>query len=159
MLVTALLRAESAHQLLEIEAPRSGSKLQCEIGGTVARSSPKSCPSGHSLCDITCHWVCASTKYNVGGTALGPTFAVGMPLTSLVVHQVLCSQSRQRKTAKAMHPHPLWQHQESTQISAPLLCMHTCKACFCCHWTCLSCGSTSNQLGCPLGSVLTKQPA
>ena len=63
--VTALLGAGSA-PVVEVEAPRSGSKLQCEVGGTAAFSLGKEPlhipPQGLStrdvgFCDATHHLV------------------------------------------------------------------------------------------------------
>ena len=43
---------------------------------------PQEVPPGRVFCDISCHLFCMLSKYTAVGAALGPTSAVGIPVSS-----------------------------------------------------------------------------
>ena len=114
--VVKALWGQDLHPAIGVEAPRSGSKLWCEVGGTKALPLGKkwlfippqelSVGTSDSVMPLATP-VCVPTKAAVAGTTLGPNFTVGRLVIVLDLPPVsMSSQSRPKSP-------PLWECRQS----------------------------------------------
>lgn len=85
-----------AHRAASLDAQKPFNRTCCGSARNQLRFQP-------------CFLMYAPAQPAAAGT--GPTSPTGLPIISLDILQVLCSQSRWCKSTKVMHLYPLWEHQ------------------------------------------------
>ena len=124
--------------VIGIEALRSGSKLWCEVGGTGALSLGKEAlgiPPQEPSTETCALWCCLSplcvlTKYTVETTLCPISAEEKLAIRLQVLRR--CAH----KSASGVNPWKSRTHQESVQISAPLLCVGNLQVCVCAPRAC-----------------------
>lgn len=113
--VTALSGVRSTPRFVEVETPRSRSKLQCEVGETgvlplgkePCMFFPRAVQWGIWLSDTTCHQVCMPTKITVAVTAFRGHLCGGTGHSDRCPSEkCVCSQSHQCGNLLKLAPVP-----------------------------------------------------